>query len=431
LGVEWVGRISDGDHPCIAQWLKQHGHLICHLTVEVHVSQDRLKLRQFSEAAAGCRSIDLTLSHDSIQVVDLADLEPVAGSLRRLSCGPDPMYFGTLEGASVLNSMSQLTALHLDYEDLGTKEHWSCLAQLVSLRHLSLKVGASGDPSPLSALTGLSYLCLKSLGRETDGLFPYSLSSLQPLRTLWQLEELQVKYVACAATSLQDLGGLSNLKVLDLGVEGSDEGMFRSLEGLSPGVVAVSIAYAPKLVTLAGMGSCTSMEKLSLHRCGVSSLQPLRGLSSLKQLNLSWCSVSSLKGLDIISLQSLLLNNCNFLNHLSGVEHLSSLTSLVVEHCGSVTSLQPLSQLGEGLQNELKVYACQSVCEEVLELPHVQPTAAVAMNFSRVKEVVLASSIFSTFRSPQGVVFFHVQLSWEFPTWLWSHMIMGQCELAC
>jgi hypothetical protein len=60
--------------------------------------------------------------------------------------------------------------------------------------------------------------------------------------------------------------------------------------------------------------------------------------------------------------------------------------------CDEVTSLEPLSQLGEGLQ-ELKVYGCRRVQEEVLELPHVQPTAVVDVEESNVREVVLAGGL--------------------------------------
>jgi hypothetical protein len=62
-----------------------------------------------------------------------------------------------------------------------------------------------------------------------------------------------------------------------------------------------------------------------------------------------------------------------------------------VTHSG-VTSLQPLSQLGEGLQI-LRVYGCTGVQEEVLELPHVQPTADVDVSCSNLREVVLAGGV--------------------------------------
>jgi hypothetical protein len=80
LKVESIGfDIAHVDHPFIAQWLKQHGHLISKLAVGVQVGEDRLKLRDFCQAASACRSIDLTISHYPDQVVDLAGLALVAG----------------------------------------------------------------------------------------------------------------------------------------------------------------------------------------------------------------------------------------------------------------------------------------------------------------------------------------------------------------
>jgi Leucine-rich repeat (LRR) protein len=284
--------------------------------------------------------------------------------------------------------MTQLTTLHVDREDFGDDESWALLAKLTSLQELRLVMSGSGDPSPLSALTGLTSLYIDS-GRfeETDSREHFIFCSLQPLSTLQQLERLELISHACAATSLQGLGGLSNLKKLVL--DFSDYGGPVSLAGISPGVVELSISHAHDLMSLAGIEGYTSMEKLSLFNCGVSSLQHLGGLSSLKDLEVYDCSLISLEGLDDnVSLQTMYFNQCSSLNQLSGIEHLSALKSLELLHCG-VTSLQPLSQLGEGLQ-KLRVYHCEQVQEEVLELPHVQPSANVTATHSNVKEVVLA-----------------------------------------
>jgi hypothetical protein len=388
--VQWVGRIDRSDHPCITQWLKQLGQSIGHLTVEVHVSNVRLKLKEFSEAAAPCRAIDLTVWH-AYEVVDLADLEPVAGSLHCLVCEPSDWRHGILRGASAFSSMSRLTTLHLERESFGSEEPWGVLAKLTSLQHLSLGVRAIGDASPLSEVTRLSSLHLQSVWHEGDGPVPFSLSSLQPLSTLQQLEELYLWDHACAATSLQGLAGLSNLKVLELEFDyfGSK---LRTLEGISPAVVQLTATDAPDLVSLAGIEGCASMKKLTLNRCGVSSLQSLQGLGSLEQLEISGCGLlANLEGLNSVSLQSLHVTDCSSLTQLSGVEHLSALKSLKVMHC-AVTSLQPLSQLGEGLQ-KLRVEWCYGVREEVLELPNVQPTADVNVKESNVKDVVLAGGV--------------------------------------
>jgi Leucine-rich repeat (LRR) protein len=321
---------------------------------------------------------------------------------------------GSLRGVSAFSSMAQLTALHLINADLGGEEPWEILAKLTSLQQVDFGGGASGDPSPLSALTRLSSLYLESSEFGADNEIPFSFSSLQPLSTLQQLEVLRLEGHACAATSLQGLSGLSKLKILEIQFDNNDA-MLRSLEGISPGVIECSVVLAPDLVSLAGIESCTSLEKLSLDGCGVSSLQPLHGLSSLMEMKVYGCCLTSLEGLGFMSLHSLSLRDCNSfvqlsgvehlstlqtldlghcdsLAQLSGIEHLSALTSLVVDHCFGLTSLQSLSQLGEGLQ-KLAVLNCPRVQEDVLDLPHVHPTAAVSVAFSNVREVVLSGGV--------------------------------------
>jgi hypothetical protein len=393
LRLEWGGGIDDLNHPFISQLLKQHGQLISHPIMKVKVSNDRLRLRDFSKAIAPCQNLDLTIRHSRSQVVDLADLHPVAESLQYLRCQPTGLFIdyselGSLRGVSSLSSMSQLTALRLDCEDVLSEEPWEVLTNLTGLQQLHLRLRASGDPSPLSALTGLSSLHILSLwDLEADDPTPFSFSSLQPLSTLQQLEVLQLGGHACAATSLQGLAGLSNLEVLQL--ELARCGRLRTMEDISPGVKKLTIDAAPDLISLAGIQGCTSMEKLNLSNCGVSSLQPLQGLSKLEELRVCACPIANLEGLSNRSLQSLHLSSCTLLSDLAGFEHLSSVKRLEMGSCG-VTSLQPLSQLGEGLQS-LWVFGCKGVQDEILELPHVQPTAFVVVDGTKVvREVVQA-----------------------------------------
>jgi Leucine-rich repeat (LRR) protein len=356
--------------------------------VEVDFDESKWKLRELSEAAAACRSIDLTIMQTESQV-DLADLGPVAASLRHLTCQASMYSFwGSLRGTTAFTSMSQLTSLHLALELIEGEEPWASLASLTGLQELYLEMSATGDPSPFSALTGLTSLKVWSIDELEQP--PFRFSSLQPLSTLRQLQVLDLRHSACDATSLQGLAALSNLKQLVL-MSCTTLGKLRSLEGISPGLIEFSIGGQSDLLSLAGLECCTSLEKLSLHSCGVSCLQPLRGLGSLKHLKMSRCSVTSLEGLNGMSLQSLSLQSCNYLTQLSGVENLSALKSLEVYHC-VVTSLQPLSQLGEGLQ-KLLVDWCSRVRDKVLKLPHVRPTAHVVVRYSKVKEVVLAGGV--------------------------------------
>jgi hypothetical protein len=390
LEVEWEGTIVDRDDLCLNQWLRQHGQIISHLTVQVLVTEDRLTLRDFAEAAASCRSIDLAILHDSSQAVKLGELAPLAGSLWSLRCKCNPYHdFGRLRGLSALNSLCQLTSLYVLHEELTNEQPWDYLAKLTNLKQLSLEVSANGDPSALSALTRLSSLYLHS--RDASLAAPFTFSSLQPLSTLQQLQTLQLCSHACTATSFQGLAGLSNLQNMELMITGSGLG---SLDGLGPGLAKLSIQGASELVSLAGIQGCSRLTSLALRCCGVSSLQPLRGLSSLEKLHLYECCVTSLEGLSGMlstSLQSLGLYHCSSLISLSGIEQLKAMKRFAVVACG-VTSLQPLSQLGEGLL-ELTVSECSRVQEVVLELPHIQPTTKVMLYASGVREVVLAGGV--------------------------------------
>jgi Leucine-rich repeat (LRR) protein len=309
----------------------QHDQLISLLTVKVYVREDRLKPRELCDAVATCRSIDLTIHHPLDEVVDLSDLEAVAGSLNSLTCEYiHDRANGRLRGTSTLSRMSQLTALHLHREDLGNEEPWGLLAELTSLQQLDLAVGATGDPSPLSALTGLSSLRLESLRLGGDGPAPFSFSSLQPLSTLQQLEQLRLVNQACDATSLQDLAGLSKLKELTLYFRDDfpRASLLRSLQGINPGLVDLYIMNAHNLVSLAGIEVCTSMEVLFLSGCGVSSLQPAQRLSSLERLSVYDCHLTNWESLRGIHLQ--FVSPCTALTHLSEVEQLPSLKHLTL-----------------------------------------------------------------------------------------------------
>jgi hypothetical protein len=146
-----------------------------------------------------------------------------------------------------------------------------------------------------------------TLKPPADSELHFTLSSLQPLSTLQQLELLHLWDHACTATSLQGLAGLSNLKVLRLEFD-ADDGRLRTWEGISPGVIYVSISVVDSgYVSLVGIQGCTSIKELSLNRlcCLPSFLQPLGGSSGLKLLQLDGCSMTSLEGLNSMSLESL------------------------------------------------------------------------------------------------------------------------------
>ena len=135
---------------------------------------------------------------------------------------------------------------------------------------------------------------------------------------------------------------------------------------------------------------CRSLDLTVGSTSLVSSLHPLAALGSLGHLSIggTFTSLGGLQGSLCTCLRSLRLSLCRELRELSGIEDLTALQQLVIFACG-VTSLQPIGQLIGGLRL-LYVHDCGMVEEEVLELPHIQSTAAVHFEGSNVKEVVLA-----------------------------------------
>ena len=340
LTLRYNTEVTAPDDLFVTKVLRPHAHLIDHLTSIVHIKAGGLELQDFCEAAAPCRSLDLTVGGHSQGPLNVGALNPVADSLVQLSLKGSAMFVRQLESVGSLSSLSQLTSLNLEDVEFVAEEPWIFLGGLTNLKQLSLWVAAPGDPSPLSALTKLSFLALASYDEE---LHPYTFSSLQPLSTMQQLKELELHGEACSATSLNGLAELSRLETFRLGGP-----MLRSLGGASStGLTSLTIDDAPQLVSLAGIEHLQGLQEPMVRNSGVTTLEQL-----------------------------------------SGIESLTTLQQLVVCDCW-VTSLQPIGQLVGGLK-KLYVRGCPSVQEVVLELPHVQPTSAVIIEYSNVKEVVLA-----------------------------------------
>ena len=377
------------DAPFMTKVLRPHAHLVDQLISIVRLERDGVILQDFCEAAAPCRSLDLTVVNSPGEPVNFSALSPVAGSLVRLSlAGMTILPRNELESVSSLSSLSHLTSLCMSSYDLGAKEPWIHLLGLTNLKQLSLWMAASGDPSPLSALTGLSSLRLHSYELQGGLPPPCTFSSLQPLSTLQQLSVLALYAEACTATPLHGLAGLSRLESVRLSAP-----RLRSFEGLSTGLTSLVIANAPQLETLAGIERLQGLQILSVCSSGVSSLHPLAALYRLKDLRIggTFASLAGLEGTLRTCLQSLTLDSCKQLRQLSGIEGLTALQQLVISLC-EVTSLQPVGQL-VGFLEKLHVIECRVVQDKVLELPHIQPTADVRVEYSNVREVVLAGGV--------------------------------------
>ena len=210
------------DHPFF-RWLEKRHTRVTGLTaalrLTVGVPESEPEQLQVLFAIPGLHlTLDLISTGCYEDIVKLSSLHPVADPLVQLSLRNSKYHFSVtkLESVSSLSLLSQLTSLSLAV-DCGAEEPWNHLVGLTNLKHLSLQGAASGDPSLVSALTGLSSLKLHSYGPEHNGLLtPCTFSSLQPLSTLQQLKKLDLSGEACTAVSLHGLAELSRLTTLRL-----------------------------------------------------------------------------------------------------------------------------------------------------------------------------------------------------------------------
>ena len=367
------------------------------------------KLKDFAKAAAPCKSLSLSVSNDSEWSLDIRCLSSVGHSLVSLSIDHG-MECPVTSGIEVFSCLTVLTELKLSDQLIVLGEPWEDLASLATLKGLSLDISASGDPSPLSALTGLTRLHLGFVvvGENVLDGPSFRFTSLQPLSGMHHLEELSLTF-CCEVTSLHGLSGLSRLRTLSV----KESWELSSLVGVSTAVMSLQLDTVPGVGTMAGVEALGQLQQIDLSCCGLTSLQPLAGLSNLHTLVVREPSVYgddvaamvSLDGIEGLTscLRRLNLRDCRVLSSLVGLEKLSGLQELSVDCCG-VTSLQPVAELKAGGLTMLSVTSCRMVQEEVLELPHIQPTAHVEIRASIVKEVVLAGGV-SKAVSPHGMLF--------------------------
>ena len=345
----------DSAQPHTCQWLDQHSHFLANFSAHVSVDSEQLTLQSLSEALAPCKSLDLDISHPSPTNIDISRLIAVKSSLVKLKLDSwwDPQGFAVPELSGITNfaCLTKLTGLTIDRYNLASEEPWPALAALSSLKDLQLMIDSPGDPSALSALTGLTLL-------KIGGWNPrFSFSSLQPLSTMQQLASLALDQVACSATSLHGLSGLSDLVKVDVIAP-----KLVSLEGLPGGVETLSLSGAT-LEDMAGLETLSYLRDLSIGWCGDVSLQRLSGLSNLSALEIRHegpgSSLSSLQGIKGLGncLKSLWLDSCLSLRSLSGIEALTSLEEVLVWGCG-VTSLEPIKDLAAARLESIGIRNC-------------------------------------------------------------------------
>lgn len=95
-----------------------------------------------------------------------------------------------------------------------------------------------------------------------------------------------------------------------------------------------------------GIFSLPGLTRLSLSRYPFEDLSPLSALQNLADLELAESrSLRSLKGLEDLALKRLVVAYCRGLDDITDLARATSLSELIIESCGDVRSLRPISRL--------------------------------------------------------------------------------------
>ena len=239
-----------------------------------------------------------------------------------------------------------LTELELDGTDL-TDADFEALQEFPNLTKLEITypegLGLS-DLTPLSGLTGLTYLRVRTQG----------LTSLDGIETLTRLETLNIDGQDATFPSLEPLGHLTELKNLRLPIYDENLEIYADLTPLA---------------------NCTKLESLRIdHK--VADLSPLSGLKQLVSLNISdgYMGLSGYQTLDplkaLTNLKSLSLRNYN-IQDLTGLENLRALENLYIETGDQLTDISALRDLEDLTNVTLQLDGHENHIADMSPLDHV------------------------------------------------------------
>ena len=239
-----------------------------------------------------------------------------------------------------------LTELELDGTDL-TDADFEALQEFPNLTKLEITypegLGMS-DLTPLSELTGLTYLRVRTQG----------LTSLDGIETLTRLETLNIDGQGATFPSLEPLGYLTELKNLRLPIYDENLEIYADLTPLA---------------------NCTKLESLRIdHK--VADLSPLSGLKQLVSLNISdgYMGLSGYQTLEplkaLTNLKSLSLRNYN-IQDLTGLENLHALENLYIETGDQLTDISALRDLEDLTNVTLQLDGHENHIADMSPLDHV------------------------------------------------------------
>jgi Leucine-rich repeat (LRR) protein len=277
-----------------------------------------------------------------------------------------------------------------DSAGLDAQEMLTAIGQLSSLEELDLnKLPTPVDFGPLSALKQLRVLSIRNVLAHRRGV---ARPSLSPLQGLTKLEQLDL--ATCSFESVEPLGGLTLLKELRLPYRVRDISALKGLKQLTLGVeVKRGKAYRDgeelmgvdlALVMSLGSGGLAGLKHADLTDCiGVQDFSFLRSFTALKVLKLTNCRF--LKSADnlapLVSLETLLINGTTpksalwrvemGLLEIDGLKGLKSLKKLMLNRNAGLKNIAPISGLLN--LNTLRLSGCKGV-EDIESLQPIVDT---------------------------------------------------------
>ena len=158
---------------------------------------------------------------------------------------------------------------------------------------------------------------------------------------LWEIEKFTVPVEAMSYDDLRHMPFLEELVI----VNGSS-GQLDILEGMS-NITTLSIQNTPLAESeLQLIGSLTTLRRLTLNNCGLSTVEPLNALTGLQYLDLGNNTIRNIQALSgMVALTELKLQH-NVLTDLGSLADMKDLAHLDISY-NSLTSLAPIANLSK------------------------------------------------------------------------------------
>lgn len=274
-----------------------------------------------------------------------------------------------IKPVSYLKNLTELS-LDLEYENMPDL---SPIKGLTKLKKLEVS-GSFKDLSAVKNMKSLSYL--KAASAE--------LSDLSALQNLPKLTELYLEQ--CDLIQGSEIKPLKNLTVFSMDSVGMDDsdsvGSLKKLKSFSlSGVDCDSVYYLADLPKLEELylknitapdledtaAKLTTLKKLTISECGLTSCRFLKDLTGLEELDLSSNSIKSISSLSKLTKLKTLDLSINKIEDISAVANMKQLTELGLSYNEKLSDLSPLA----GLTELKKFYAYQNSIKDISPLKNL------------------------------------------------------------